>query len=171
MNYLVGHAVFSQTQKRLQIKSYSTEKARAPVAEEREGEKGIGKRERYQVRQSMHPFTPPFTLHRRSNLFDKRFFPRTLGCYCVSCELLPASTADALWFVNMVCLPLIVVQNAHEICLTQECLQIVRRLLWKQTTTHSLRNNNPMFDDNLWPNSFDQPSISINVPWLTCCCC
>lgn len=62
MNYLVGHAVFSQTQKRLQIKSYSTEKARAPVAEEREGEKGIGKRERYQVRQSMHPFTPPFTL-------------------------------------------------------------------------------------------------------------
>ena len=26
----------------------------------------------------------------------------TLDCYCVSCELLSASVADALWFVNMV---------------------------------------------------------------------
>ena len=85
---------------------------------------------------------------------------QTLDCYCVSCELLSASIADALWFVNMVCLPLIAEQNAHEICLTQECLQIVRRLLWKQTTTHNLRNNNPMFDGNLWPNSFEQPCIS-----------
>ena len=83
---------------------------------------------------------------------------QTLDCYCVCCELLSASIADALWFVNMVCLPLIAEQNAHEICLTQECLQIVRRLLWKRTTTHSLRNNNPMFDGNLWPNSFEQPS-------------
>ena len=33
----------------------------------------------------------------------------------------------------------------HEICQTQECLHIVRRLLWKQTRTHSIRNNNPMF--------------------------
>ena len=53
------------------------------------------------------------------------------------------------WFVNMVCLPLIAERNAHEICLTQECLQIVRHLFWKQTTTHSIRNNNPMFDGNL----------------------
>ena len=100
---------------------------------------------------------------------------------CVSCELLYASIADALLFVNilvsgkfhghfaqrlavnkpclqiviallfvnMVCLPLIAEQNAHEICLTQECLQIVRCLLWKRTATHSLRNNNPMFDGNL----------------------
>ena len=60
----------------------------------------------------------------------------------------------------MVCLPLITEQNSHEICLTQECLQIVRRLLWKRTTTHSLCNNNPMFDGNLWPNSFEQPSNS-----------
>ena len=92
---------------------------------------------------------------------------QTLDCYCVSCELLSASIADALWFVNMVCLPLIAERNAHEICLTQECLQIVRRLLWKQTTTHSLRNNNPMFDGNLWPNSFDQPSSypnSLRIP-------
>ena len=36
-------------------------------------------------------------------------------------------------------------RNAHEKCLIQECLQIVRYLLWKQTTTHSIRNNNPMF--------------------------
>ena len=46
----------------------------------------------------------------------------------------------------MVCLPLIAERNAHEICLTQECLQIVRRLLWKQTTTHSIRNKNAMFE-------------------------
>ena len=46
----------------------------------------------------------------------------------------------------MICLPLIAEQNAHETCLIQECLQNVRRLLWKQTTTHSIRNNNPMFD-------------------------
>ena len=51
----------------------------------------------------------------------------------------------------MVCLPLIAEQNAHEICLTQECLQIERRLLWKQTTTHSIRNNNPMFDQQPLP--------------------
>ena len=51
----------------------------------------------------------------------------------------------------MVCLPLIAEQNAHEICLTQECLQIVRRLLWKQTTTHSIRNNNPMFGQQPLP--------------------
>ena len=75
-------------------------------------------------------------------------------------RLLSTSIADALWFVNIVCLPLIAERNAHEICLTQECLQIVRHLLWKQTTIHSLRNNNPMFDGNLWPNSFDQPSTA-----------
>ena len=46
----------------------------------------------------------------------------------------------------MVCLPLIAEQNAHEICLTQECFEIVRRLLWSQTTTLSLRNINPMFE-------------------------
>ena len=84
----------------------------------------------------------------------------TLNCHCLSCELLSACIADALWFVNMVCLPLIAEQNAHEIHLTQECLQIVRRLLWKQTTIHSLRNNNPMFHGNLWPSSFDQLSIA-----------
>ena len=85
-------------------------------------------------------------------------YRQTLDCYCVIYELLSASIAEALWFVNMVCLPLSAERNAHEICLTQECLQIVRCLLWKQTTTHSLRNNNPMFDGNLWPNSFEQPS-------------
>ena len=58
----------------------------------------------------------------------------------------------------MVCLPLIIERNAHEICMTQECLQIARRLLWKQTTTHSIRNNNPMFHGNLWPSSFEEPS-------------
>ena len=84
----------------------------------------------------------------------------TLDYYCVSCELLSASIADALWFVNMVCLPLITEQNAHEICLTQECLQIVRRLLWSQTTTLSLRNINPMFEgSNLCVNFFGSPSI------------
>ena len=73
----------------------------------------------------------------------------TLHCCFVSCELFSVSIADASCFVNMVCLLLIAERNAHEICLTQECLQIVRCLLWKQTTTHSLRNNNPMFHGNL----------------------
>ena len=59
----------------------------------------------------------------------------------------------------MVCLPLIAEQNAHEICLTQECLQIVRHLLWNQTTTHSIRNNNPMFDGNLLLNLYGRLSI------------
>ena len=58
----------------------------------------------------------------------QRLLSKTLDQYCVSCELLSASIADTLWFVNMVCLLLIAEQNAHEICLTQECLQIVRRL-------------------------------------------
>ena len=71
---------------------------------------------------------------------------QTLDCYCVCCELLSASKTDALQFVNMVCFPLIAEQNAHEKCLAQECLQIVRCLFWKQITTHSIRNNNPMFD-------------------------
>ena len=58
-----------------------------------------------------------------------------LDCYCVCCELLSASKADALQFVNMVCLPLIAERNAHEICLTQECLQCwmfscVRHISW-----------------------------------------
>ena len=48
---------------------------------------------------------------------------QTLDCYCVCFELLIASIADGLQFVNMVCLPLIAERNAHEICLTQECLQ------------------------------------------------
>ena len=30
---------------------------------------------------------------------------QTLDCYCVCCELLSASIADALLFVNMVCFP------------------------------------------------------------------
>ena len=61
----------------------------------------------------------------------------------------------------MVCLPLIAERNAHEICLTQECLQIVRHLLWKQTTTHSLRNNNPMFDGNLLLNLYVRLSTRV----------
>ena len=44
--------------------------------------------------------------------------------------------------------------------LPQSFKEIVRRLLWKRTTTHSLRNNNPMFDDNLCPLLIDQPSMS-----------
>ena len=88
---------------------------------------------------------------------------QTLDCYCVCCELLSASIADVLWFVNIVCLPLITEQNAHEICLTLECFQIVRRLLWKQTTTLSLRNINPMFHSNLWSSSFTRPSTQIVI--------
>ena len=61
----------------------------------------------------------------------------------------------------MVCLPLIAEQNAHQICLAQECLQIVRRLLWSQATTLSLRNINPMLEgSNLCVNFFGSPSTS-----------
>ena len=90
---------------------------------------------------------------------------QTLDSYCVCRELLSASIADVLWFVNIVCLPLIAEQKAHEICLTQECLQIIRRLIWKQTTD-SLRNSNAMFHGNLRPSSFEQPTqLSImNAP-------
>ena len=38
---------------------------------------------------------------------------QTLDCYCVSCELLSASIADALWFVNMICSPLRVLAHRH----------------------------------------------------------
>ena len=60
---------------------------------------------------------------------------QTLDCYCVCCELLSASKADALRFVNMVCLPQIAERNAHEICLTQENIQhckhsCVRHISW-----------------------------------------
>ena len=59
----------------------------------------------------------------------------------------------------MVCLPLITERNAHEMCLTLDCLQIVRCLLWSQTTTLSLRNINPMFEgSNLCVNFFGSPS-------------
>ena len=44
---------------------------------------------------------------------------QTLDCYCVCSELLSASKADDLIFVNMICLPLIAEQNAYEICLIQ----------------------------------------------------
>ena len=78
----------------------------------------------------------------------------------------------------MVCLPLIAERNAHEICLTQECLQIVRRLLWKQTTTHSIRNNNAMFEKQPL-SQFKGPSqynyIICHTPLYTlhslCCSC
>ena len=35
---------------------------------------------------------------------------------------------------------------AQRLAVNKPCLQIVRCLLWKQTTTHSIRNNNPIFD-------------------------
>ena len=90
-------------------------------------------------------FWHSFYVHRRSNLFDKRFFPRTLGCYCVSCELLYASIADALLFVNILVSGIFHGRFAQRLAVNKPCLQIIRRLLWKQATTHSLHNNNPMF--------------------------
>ena len=35
---------------------------------------------------------------------------------------------------------------AQRLAVNKPCLQIVRHLLWKQTTTHSIRNNNAMFE-------------------------
>ena len=74
---------------------------------------------------------------------------QTLDCYCVSCELLSASLADALLFVNILLSGIFHGRLAQRLAVNKPCLQIIRRLLWKQTTTHSLRNNNPMFDGNL----------------------
>ena len=96
----------------------------------------------------------------------------TLHCYCVSCQLLSASIADALLFVNILVSGIFHGRFAQQLAVNKPCLQIIRRLLWKQTTTHSLRNNNPMFDGNLWPNSFDQPStpsfkVRVCVMWST----
>ena len=94
----------------------------------------------------------------------QRLLSKTLDQYCVCCELLSASIADAFQFVNMVCLPQIAEQNTHGICLTQECLQIVRRLLWKQKTTHSLRTQyrSNVLDSNLCKLFIEFPSKSYN---------
>ena len=87
-----------------------------------------------------------------------------LDSYCISCELLFASIADTLLFVNILESGIFHGRFDWRLVVNKPCLQIIRHLLWKQTTTHSLRNNNPMFDGNLWPNSFDQPSrFSSNV--------
>merc|ERR1711923_610290 len=90
--------------------------------------------------------TTQLNLLRHPKKLSKRLLVKHWIVITVCCELLSASVADALRFVNMVCLPLIAEQNAHEICLTQECLQIIRHLLWKQITSHSEHNNNPIFD-------------------------
>ena len=90
---------------------------------------------------------------------------QTLDCYCASCELLSASIANSLLFVNILVSGIFHGCFAQRLAVNKPCLQIVRHLLWKQTTTHSLRNNNPMFDGNLWPNSFDQPSRCWSEYW------
>ena len=70
----------------------------------------------------------------------------TLDCYCVRCELLSASIADTLLFVNILVSGIFHGHFAQRLAVNKPCLQIVRRLLWKQTTTHSIRNNNAMFE-------------------------
>ena len=74
---------------------------------------------------------------------------QTLDCYCICCELLSASKTDALQFVNILVSGIFHGRFTQRLAVNKPCLQIIRRLLWKQTTTHSLRNNNPMFDGNL----------------------
>ena len=71
---------------------------------------------------------------------------QTLHCYCVCCELLSASIADALLFVNIIVSGIFHGHFAERLAVNKPCLQIVRHLLWKQTTTHSIRNNNAMFE-------------------------
>ena len=92
---------------------------------------------------------------------------QTLDCYCVSCELLSASIADAILFVNTLVSGIFNGRFAQRLAVNKPCFKIIRCLLWKQTTTHSLRNNNPMFDGNLCPLLIDQPSRGLtysNVP-------
>ena len=71
---------------------------------------------------------------------------QSLDCYCVCSELLSASIADALLFVNILVSGIFHGHFAQRLAVNKPCLQIIRCLLWKQTTTHSIRNNNPMFD-------------------------
>merc|ERR1712020_817943 len=83
---------------------------------------------------------------------------QTLDGYCASCEFLSASIADALLFVNILVSGIFHGCFAQRLAVNKPCLQIIRRLLWKQTTTHSIRNNNPMFDGNLLLNFYDRLS-------------
>ena len=83
-----------------------------------------------------------------------------MDCYCVSCELLSASIADALLFVNILVSGIFHGCFAQQLAVNKPCLQIVRHLLWKQTKTHSIRNKNSMFDGNLFLNSYGRLSIS-----------
>ena len=62
---------------------------------------------------------------------------QTLDCHCVSCELLSASIADTLLFVNILVSGIFHGRFAQRLAVNKPCLQIIRRLLWKQTTTHS----------------------------------
>ena len=57
-----------------------------------------------------------------------------------------ASIADALLFVNILVSGIFHGHFAQRLAVNKPCLQIVRHLLWKQTTTHSIRNNNAMFE-------------------------
>ena len=55
---------------------------------------------------------------------------------------------------------------AQRLAVNKPCLQIVRRLLWKQTTTHSIRNNNPIFD---WEEPLVKqirPTVYINLHFI-----
>ena len=84
---------------------------------------------------------------------------QSLDCYCVCSELLSASIADALLLVNILVSGIFHGHFAQRLAVNKQCLQIIRCLRWKQTTTRSLRNNNPMIDGkNLLSNKYDSPS-------------
>ena len=87
-----------------------------------------------------------------------------LNFICVSCEMLSASIADALLFVNILVSGIFHGRFAQQLAVNKPCLQIIRHLLWNQTTTHSLRNNNPMFDSNLLLNLYVR--LSTYCWWL-----
>ena len=57
----------------------------------------------------------------------------TLDCYCVSCELLSASIADTLLFVNILVSGIFHGHFAQRLAVNKLCLQIIRRLLWKRS--------------------------------------
>ena len=76
----------------------------------------------------------------------QRLLSITLDRYCVSSGLFSAYIAEALLFVNILVSGIFHGHFAQRLAVNKPCLQIVRRLLWKQTTTHSIRNNNPIFD-------------------------
>ena len=82
--------------------------------------------------------------------------------------MLSASIADALLFVNISVSGIFHGRFAERLAVNKPCLQIVRHLLWKQTTTRSIRNNKAMFEQQPL-SQFKGPSQDTSTMFLIRC--